>query len=175
MSSREVELLNNRLDLINLSIFGTANEDEQQLTKLKERLDGILNSAIKIENEIPHIVICRDLVSKLKPHLSKSKSSLAQTTERLEVALAMKAELEGVVKMLIAVQNGTESVNLPLSVDLSLYQNDLIRIENLLEHLLLLSKKQSEELDAFLSTYETAVRISNASFPISTKRMMFIL
>lgn len=165
MDSRtEVQLLNNRLDLIDIAIFGKPNENEIKLTDLKERLISITNSAVKIEKEIPQIVACREYVIKLKPHILKSKTSLAQTMERLESILVIKTELENIVKMLCSVKNSSESINLPLSLDIIHNQSELTRIDKILDPLMILSRTQSEELDSFLSTYEQAVRMVSAVY-----------
>lgn len=155
-----VELLNNRLNLINMTIFGKENENENETKNInifKDRLSNITNATMKIENDIPQIISCRELIIKLKPHLSKSKLSLSQTTEKLETAIAMKSELENIINMLITVENTSEFMNLPLSIEIMKYQQDLKRVENILLPLIELSKKQSEELDEFLTTYENTV------------------
>ena len=150
-------IFNDRLDLIDISIFGHPNDDSSQLLHLKERLVSITSLSLKSENEIPQLAVCREMMQKLRPQLSKSKSSLSMTMERLETAFAMKAELEDIVGMLITVESTTRSSTICPFVDLKPYQNDLIRIEEILAPLILLSKKQSDELDAFLSDYENAV------------------
>lgn len=150
-------IFNDRLDLIDISIFGHTNDDSSQLLQLKERLVSITSLSLRSENEIPQLAVCREMMRKLRPQLSKSKSSLSVTMERLETAFAMKAELEDIVGMLITVESTAHSSTICPFVDLKPYQNDLIRIEELLAPLILLSKKQSDELDAFLSDYENAV------------------
>jgi hypothetical protein len=160
MNSRtEAQYLNNRLDLIDISIFGKPNENQIKLTNLKDRLISVTNSAMKIEKDIPQIVVCREYIMNLKPHILKSKTSLAETMERLESILVIKTELESIVNMLGCVKSSSESIILPVSLDIINVQSELIRIDEILDPLLILSRRQSEELDIFLSTYEQAVRL----------------
>jgi hypothetical protein len=160
MNSRtEAQYLNNRLDLIDIAIFGKPNENQIKLTNLKDRLVSVTNSAVKIEKDIPQIIVCREYIMNLKPHILKSKTSLAQTMERLESSLVIKTELESIVNMLGCVKSSSESIILPFSLDIINLQSELIRIDTILDPLLILSRRQSEELDIFLSTYEQAVRL----------------
>jgi hypothetical protein len=165
MDSRtEAQYLNNRLDLIDIAVFGIPHEKEIKSTNLKDRLIFITNSTVKVEKDIPQIVVCREYIMKLKPHILKSKTSLAQTMEHLQSILVIKAELESIVNMLGCVKSSSESIILPVSLDIMNNQRELTRINAILDPLLILSRKQSEELDIFLSTYEQAVSIASSVF-----------
>ena len=152
-----LQLLSNRLDFLDITILGNPNEDAAKLSQLKGRLDAVIETSQKIENEVPQLSVCRGLLSKLKPYLSRSKSSLAQTVEQIDAVLAIKGELEDIVKMLMMIETTSLSANLSVTIDIALYQKEISRVEIILLPLLELSKRQSEEIDDFLSTYENAV------------------
>ena len=152
-----VELLNNRLDFVEITVFGKATADPSELPHLRERLDALSVSARNLENEIPQISVCRELLLKLKPQLCKSKSSLALTIERLETAFAMRRELEDTVDMLLSIEGTAQSANISASTDIAQYQEKLTKVESLLRPLITVSNEQSDEIDSFLSTYENAV------------------
>ena len=152
-----VELLNNRLDFVEITVFGKATADPSELPHLRERLDALSVAARNLESEIPQIPACRELLLKLKPQICKSKSSLALTIERLETAFAMRRELEDTVDMLLSVEGTAQSVNITSSTDIVQYQEELTKVESLLRPLIALSNEQSDEIDSFLSTYENAV------------------
>ena len=152
-----VELLNNRLDFVEITVFGKATADPSELPHLRERLDALSVAARNLESEIPQISACRELLLKLKPQICKSKSSLALTIERLETAFAMRRELEDTVDMLLSVEGTAQSVNISSSTDIAQYQEELTKVESLLRPLIALSNEQSDEIDSFLSTYENAV------------------
>ena len=159
MSSRDtLHLLSSRLDFVDISILGKVNEDPLRLLQLRERLRDVNAFTTKLDNEIPQVAACRELMLKLKPQLSKSKSSLAQTMERLDAALAIKTELEEIVSHLLAVENTTQMLDLTASIDITAFQEAIIRVESTLKPLIELSRRQSEELDDFLSIYENTVR-----------------
>lgn len=161
-STSAIRLLNNRLDYVDIIIFGKQNDDPDKLQFLKERLNAASLSAVRLDNELPQIAACRDLMLKMKPLLSKSKSSLSLTLERLETMFALRAEIESTIDSLIAVEKTAKSANISVSIEIIQFQKDLTRIDGILTPLIALSDKQSNEIDAFLSTYENAVR-SNLS------------
>jgi hypothetical protein len=157
ISVDSVELLNNRLDFVEISVFGKATADPSELPHLRERLDALSVAARNLESEIPQMSACRELLLKLKPQICKSKSSLAVTIERLETAVAMRRELEDTVDMLLSIEGTAQSANISSSTDIAQYQEELTKVESLLRPLIALSNEQSDEIDSFLSTYENAV------------------
>lgn len=152
-----IRLLSNRLDFVDVIIFGKPNDDSDKLQLLKERLSAVNLSAVRFDNDLPQIAVCRDLMQKMKPLLSKSKSSLSLTLERLEAIFALRAELESTVDVLVAIEKTAKSANISACIEIAQFQEDLLRIDNILTPLIALSNKQSDEIDAFLSTYENAV------------------
>lgn len=158
-TKRALQLLTSRLDFVDIAILGKVNDDPKTLIHLKDRLEALSSSGSKVEREIPQIGLCRELILKLKPFLSKSKSSLTQTMERLDAALAIKSELEDIVNMLITVENTTKSADIFASIEIASYQDEIRKVESLLKPLQQLSCEQAEELDEFLSIYENTVTI----------------
>ena len=152
-----VELLNNRLDFVEITVFGRATADPSELPHLRERLDALSVAARNLESEIPQISMSRELLLKLKPQICKSKSSLALTIERLETAFAMRRELEDTVDMLLTIEGTAQSANISASINIAKYQKELTKVESVLRPLIMLSNEQSDEIDSFLSTYENAV------------------
>ena len=152
-----IRFLSNRLDFVDVVIFGKPNDDPDQLQLLKERLNAASLSAVRFDNELPQIAVCRDLMVKMKPLLSKSKSSLSLTLERLEAIFALRAELEATIDVLVAVEKTAKSANISACIEITQFQEDLLRIDGILTPLIALSNKQSDEIDDFLSTYENAV------------------
>jgi hypothetical protein len=152
-----IRLLSNRLDFVDVIIFGKPNDDPDKLQLLKDRLSAASLASVRFDNELPQIAMCRDLMLKMKPLLSKSKSSLSLTLERLETIFALRAELEGTIDGLVAVEKTAKSANISACVEIAQFQEDLLRIDGILTPLIALSNKQSDEIDAFLSTYENAV------------------
>ena len=154
---RAQQILTSRLDFVDIAILGKLNDDPKGLLQLRARLEDLSVSASRVEKEIPQIGLCRELIVKLKPHLSRSRSSLTQTMERLDAALTMKTELEDIVNMLVIIENTTKSSDIFASIEIATYQNEIKRVESVLKILLQLSGEQSEELDGFLSIYENTV------------------
>ena len=154
---RALQILTSRLDFVDIAILGKLNDDPNGMVQLKERLGDLSVSVSRVEKEIPQIGLCRELIVKLKPHLSRSRSSLTQTMERLDAALTLKTELEDIVKMLVTIENTTKSRDIFASVEIATYQDEIRRVESVLKTLLQLSGEQSEEVDGFLSIYENTV------------------
>ena len=168
MSETSLHILHNRVDLIDLALFGSEqsnlyddngkNIHQDQLRQLKERLDRVHRLSEKLDADLPDIVQCRDLAVKLKPFLHRSKTSMVQVSEKLQSLLSMKQELEQLIGQLLYVDQVSKT--LPYQdIDVSHMQLQLNHVEQMLSSLTITVKQQTEQIDVFLEMYEQTMEV----------------
>jgi hypothetical protein len=167
------KIIENRIDVIE-STFFTGKKCEDPLgypIKVVEKMQNINARVTAMEEEIPNVPICSNLITEIRPYISQRKTSLNNIVERVDDLMNKRKEILQFVDDLTTIQKLSQyTLNGEEFIDIEMLQNKISFFDNQLQPLIMEVAAQSQMLDELLDAYERAMLlVSETSLELTRK------
>jgi archaellum component FlaC len=89
-----IELLQYRINAVETIFFGeNFAQYPDDPRAVKNRIENLFSNVALIENEVPGMKTCFDLVMKLKPHILSKRAAIQSVEDNVEELLSLKKSL----------------------------------------------------------------------------------
>jgi len=137
--------------------LGTADEGGA----LRFRLEKLAEDVSALDDKVPHLRACRELLAQMHVDITKRKTTLASVQERVGELLAAKASITRAVEDLRTMNELAKPsvINFDGLHDIPALEQRLASIEALVAPLVQQAQHQSRQIDDYIDSYTTLIRL----------------
>lgn len=155
-----LELLTRRIEVLEKCYVGVPNSyftgEQYDITS---KLDEISAKISIVEQEVPALKTCHDLIKKMQPLVFSKRANLTEILQRIDTISSGRHLLNDNIADLKAISELSPAINSYNFTEVEVLQGRLDSLEIELQCLKEESKTQTNEIDELLEIYEHAVSI----------------
>jgi len=123
---------------------------------IKTQIARLVEDAGSLDQKVPQLKACRELLSHMHVDITKRKTTLGNIQERVNELVESKASIEQSIADLRTLKELSKPsiLNFDELHDIPVMEQRLDKIEGIVKPLIQQAMQQSEQIDAYLDTYE---------------------
>jgi len=150
-----MDLLDSRVGSLETMVHGGQEHIVGGLD-IKTQIARLIEDTSSLDQKVPQLKACRELLSNMHVDITKRKTTLGNIQERVNELVESKASIEQSITDLRTLKELSKPsiLNFDELHDIPVLEQRLNKIEGIVKPLIQQAMQQSEQIDAYLDTYE---------------------